>query len=645
MWLAGLAAAFLPFAVAGCGDDNGGTNPPTTGSLEVSTVTTGTDIDADGYTVTVDGGSSQAIDANGTVTVSNLSAGDHVVLLGGVAANCTVAGDNPRTVAVAAGSTASTTFSVACVAETGDLEVSAATTGDDQDDAYTVSVDGGAAQAIDANGTLTFPDLTPGDYEVTLGDIAANCVTSNNPRTVAVAAGGTASTTFDVACTSQVGDLTVTTATTGNGVPAGYTFTVDGGPSLTIGASASVPLTGLAAGDHVVELGDIPANCSVDGDNPVTVDVPADGLGTATFNVTCQAGSLAVTTQSVGLAIDGDGYQVAVDGGTGVAVGVNATVTLSDEAVGDRSVELSGLAANCSVTGDNPVTATVVDGQSTDVKFDVFCWQALSNQVAFQSDRFANDDIFVMGTNGSNQTIMTASTANDIQPAVAISGTIAFVSDRDGTNRIYLMDGAGIRRMTVAGAQEVDPSWSGDGVRVAYARRSSGLVAWDVYVSNVDGTNTTNLTNAAGSQDDQPAFSADGSKILFRSDRSGNADIWVMNADGSGATQLTTDGGEDGKPAWSPDGSQILWVTNRTGNYEIFKADYDAGLGTLSNLVNLTNDPGSDFMPDWKSDGSSIAFASDRSGDFEVYRMNSDGSSVQNLTNRSGSDLEPAWTP
>ena len=119
--VSGVAALLLLLAFAACGDDNG-SDPQTTGSLGVSAATTGSDIDADGYTVTIDAGSSLAIDANGSVTFSNLSPGDHALLLSDVAANCTIAGDNPRTVVVSAGSTASTTFEVACVATAGDLE-------------------------------------------------------------------------------------------------------------------------------------------------------------------------------------------------------------------------------------------------------------------------------------------------------------------------------------------------------------------------------------------------------------------------------------------------------------------------------------------------------------------------------------------
>jgi hypothetical protein len=91
---------------------SGGTN----GDLDVTTVTTGSDLDADGYTVTVDRTTSQSIGTNGTVHFVSLPEGDHRVELSGLASNCTPSGANPRTVTVVGGSVASTTFDVTCTA-------------------------------------------------------------------------------------------------------------------------------------------------------------------------------------------------------------------------------------------------------------------------------------------------------------------------------------------------------------------------------------------------------------------------------------------------------------------------------------------------------------------------------------------------
>lgn len=91
----------------------------TKGDLEVRTATTGSDLDPDGYAVTVDSTTSQAIGVNATVRFNGLAEGSHTIELSGVAGNCTLSGSNPRTVTVVAGSVASTTFDVSCTATAG----------------------------------------------------------------------------------------------------------------------------------------------------------------------------------------------------------------------------------------------------------------------------------------------------------------------------------------------------------------------------------------------------------------------------------------------------------------------------------------------------------------------------------------------
>ena len=75
----------------------------------------------------------------------------------------------------------------------------------------------------------------------------------------------------------------------------------------------------------------------------------------------------------------------------------------------------------------------------------------------------------------------------------------------------------------------------------------------EIYIMNVDGTNLRNLTNHPA-QDEEPEFSPDGARILFDSDRNGNADIFVMNADGTNLVQLTGSRAKEDHGAWSPDG-------------------------------------------------------------------------------------------
>src|SRR6266516_1915231 len=302
--LAATAAATLMVAAA-C-DDSQSPRPrallglPDVGTLAVTVTTSGSNTPS-GYTVIVDGSSSQSVGANGVATFLGLPSGSHTVLLSGVPANCSVSGDNPRTVSLIAGLVAATTFSVSCTAPptTGSLSVTTATSGASGDvdpDGYSVTLDGTTSRAIGDNATTTFSELAPGSHTVVVSGVAANCtVSGGTSRTVSVTAGTTVSTSYAVSCAPTgggTGSLTVTTATSGASGdldPDGYTVSVDGGAaSQPIPDNGSVTFTG-PAGDHTVALSGVAANCSVGGANPRTVTVPSGGTTTTTFSVSCAA--------------------------------------------------------------------------------------------------------------------------------------------------------------------------------------------------------------------------------------------------------------------------------------------------------------------------------------------------------------------
>ncbi len=189
------------------------------GSLVVGTNTTGVDLGTSGFTVAVDG-ASQPVPTNGSVTYTGLPTGSHSVALSGVPGNCTVSGANPQSGTVTAGGMTSLAFSVSCAPlapGSGSLTVTTSTTGSNLSSTganldaagYTVTVDGTTSQAIATNGSVTFTTPT-GANPVALSGVAANCTVSEaNPQTVAVPAGGAATTTFTVTCSPQPAPLEV----------------------------------------------------------------------------------------------------------------------------------------------------------------------------------------------------------------------------------------------------------------------------------------------------------------------------------------------------------------------------------------------------------------------------------------------------
>jgi Tol biopolymer transport system component len=128
-------------------------------------------------------------------------------------------------------------------------------------------------------------------------------------------------------------------------------------------------------------------------------------------------------------------------------------------------------------------------------------------------------------------------------------------------------------------------------------------------------------------------------KIAFVSDRDGNAEIYTMNADGSGVMRLTNSPGRDDYPSWSPDASRIAFASERDGNPEIYVVNADGG-----GVTRLTNDPAPDSQPSWSPDGRRIIFASERlvQARTDIWVMNADGSNQVRLWEAA---LRPVYSP
>lgn len=240
--------------------------------------------------------------------------------------------------------------------------------------------------------------------------------------------------------------------------------------------------------------------------------------------------------------------------------------------------------------GTNPVNLS--NNSATDANSS---WSPDGKKIAFDSNRDGNIEIYVMNADGSNQIRLTFSPSVDGIPSWSPDGTkIAFNSFRDGNFEIYVMnaDGTNQTRLTFNGASDLHASWSPDGTKIVFDSLRDGNA--EIYVMNADGTNQTRLTNNA-TLDQTPAFSPDGTKIVFQHQGSvGPAQIFVMNPDGASPVQLTSTGGNF-DPVFSPDGAKIALVSNRDGNFEIYVMDAD-GTGQ----TRLTNNTLPDVSPSWQ---------------------------------------------
>jgi Tol biopolymer transport system component len=165
----------------------------------------------------------------------------------------------------------------------------------------------------------------------------------------------------------------------------------------------------------------------------------------------------------------------------------------------------------------------------------------------------------------------------------------------------------------------------------------------DIYVAQADGSGATRLTTTPGPEFDAE-WSPDGTRIVYRDSTRGfneNDEIHIMNADGSGQTNLTNDPANDWGPTWSPDGTQIAFNSMRSGTMRLYTMNPDG-----SDVREVDTDIWVEYA-DWSPDGTKFVCECRPPGsnDYEVYVFNADGSDPQRLTTSPGHDGFPVWSP
>jgi TolB protein len=188
-------------------------------------------------------------------------------------------------------------------------------------------------------------------------------------------------------------------------------------------------------------------------------------------------------------------------------------------------------------------------------------------------------------------------------------------------------------------AQALSAQNQGEAKLLCVSNRSGNA---DIFLMNADGTGAVNLTQSAG-DDTLPAWAPDGKKIAFTSERDGRPQIYLMDADGTSVRRLTDSESSDRAPAWSPDGKKIAFCRTANGNAEVFVMNGDG-----SNPINVTDHDAFDGDPAWSPDGKLIAFASNRGGQgFRLFVMDHDGKNAQQVSeaNNPFGYVYPAWSP
>lgn len=294
--------------------------------------------------------------------------------------------------------------------------------------------------------------------------------------------------------------------------------------------------------------------------------------------------------------------------------------------------------------GSNIVRLTTAKGHD----FSRNGWSPDGTKFAYNSNVDGNDDVFVMDIDVFRPEILVSMPDADLKtPAYSPDGQrivfSAVYPDHHSELRIFDRATGKAAVIVTTSSPENYPQWSPDGNWIAFHQEVNGK--WDIFKVRPDGSDLTNLTNDPSS-DSVPVWSADSATIFFRSNRNGdteNAELFKMNADGTGQTPLPIQKGKLGWPSVSLKGDEILYAADRHNDpqllFDIYAADIKSGTERL--VISRSKH---DTHPTFSYDGSRIAFVARSDGNAEIYIANADGTSQLRLTRNSSDDRFPRFS-
>ncbi|MEW5918886.1 MAG: Ig-like domain-containing protein [Gemmatimonadota bacterium] len=299
---------------------------------------------------------------------------------------------------------------------------------------------------------------------------------------------------------------------------------------------------------------------------------------------------------------------------------------------GSRVKRANGQVANASVqwTSSNPAVARVTNHD---------LW-------------FGTIEAVSLGTFTLTAAIEGVSTSLTLSVSVRPTYSLIYNRWHNGGSEIFTLDlltpGASPQKIN-AGNVSRDASPSPDGTQLVFAvsqTTPTGELQNDLYIVNRNGMNMRWLTRYPG-MEDQPQWSPAGNKILFRADIDGRQDLFVINVDGTGLTNLTrsiSDAMTDKRdPVWSPDGSRIAFIGAMNSNHKVWTIDANG-----TNARQITTDAGFDMMPTFSPDGQKIAFVRyntvNRANGDDIMLVSSQGGTAVRLE-LAGDQRAPAWSP
>ena len=269
-----------------------------------------------------------------------------------------------------------------------------------------------------------------------------------------------------------------------------------------------------------------------------------------------------------------------------------------------------------------------------------------STQIAFVSTRSGNKEVWVMDYDGANQHELTSLHSIALTPRWSPDADrIAFTcyptagSILSAQICVYSTVSSRLLNWPRYRGTNSSPAWSPDGTKLMFM--SSMLGNPELFISEADGSRPKRLTHSTGADTSAAWNPKTGQQVAFVSDRGGTPQLYIMDSDGSEVQKVElTDKGYVIDPAWSPNGQLLAFSWRRpSGNYDLYVMDIASHA-----LVELTRDAGRNERPSWAPDGRHIVFESTRTGTRQIWSMLADGTEVRQLTMQ-GQNESPNWSP